>query len=71
MNPPDQTTIAAVSGHTADWQPRPALREAMRMIATITVDDSTALISDRSITFQNSIRRTACGLPKSSRSARR
>ena len=26
-----------------DWQPRPALREAMQMIATIAVDDDTAL----------------------------
>ena len=41
-----------------DWQPRPALREAMQMIATIAVDDHTALISDRSITFQNGGERT-------------
>lgn len=41
-----------------DWQPRPALREAIQMIATIAVDDDTALISDRSITFQNGPERT-------------
>jgi hypothetical protein len=41
-----------------DWKPRPALREAMQMIATIAVDDETALIGDRSITFQNGVERT-------------
>jgi hypothetical protein len=58
MNTPIQTTPPAVSDRTADWQPRPALREAMQQIAMIAVDDSTAVISDRSMTFQNLGERT-------------
>jgi hypothetical protein len=53
MNTTIQARPGAASGRTADWQPRPALREAMQRIATIAVDDTTAVISDRSITFQN------------------
>jgi len=41
-----------------DWQPRPAVRDAMQRIATIAVDDHTAFISDRSITIRNHRERT-------------
>ena len=58
MNTPIQTRPGAPSAQPADWQPRPALREAMQLIATIAVDDPTAVISDRSITFQNMGERT-------------
>jgi hypothetical protein len=58
MNTPIQTTSPAVPDRTADRQPRPVLREAMQRIATIAVDDSTAIISDTSMTFQNMGERT-------------
>lgn len=45
--------------HVADdWQPRPALREALQRIATIAVDDPTAVITARSMTFENLGERT-------------
>lgn len=40
------------------WQPRAALREAMQRIATIAADDPTAVVSDRSMTFENAGERT-------------
>ena len=47
------------ANHVADdWQPRPALAEALRQIATIARDDETAVISDREISFQNAGERT-------------
>lgn len=45
--------------HVADdWKPRPELREAMQRIATIAVDDHTAVIGETGITFQNGAERT-------------
>ena len=47
------------ANHVADdWQPRPALVEAMAQIATIAREDETAVITDREITFQNAGERT-------------
>ena len=43
---------------TEEWQPRPAVREAMQRIATIAIDDPTAVITDTSMTFQNMGERT-------------
>jgi hypothetical protein len=41
-----------------DWQPRPALAEALERIATIADGDETAVITDREISFQNAGERT-------------
>ena len=41
-----------------DWKPRPELREAMQRIATIAVDDHTAVIGEKEMTFQNGAERT-------------
>ena len=43
---------------TEEWQPRPAVREAMQRIATIAIDDRTAVITDTSMTFENMGERT-------------
>jgi len=43
---------------TVDWQPRPALRDAMRRIATIADGDHSAEITDREIAFANYGERT-------------
>ena len=52
-----QHTIPA--NHVADdWQPRPALAEALRRIATIAQGDETAVFGDREISFQNGGERT-------------
>ena len=44
--------------HDDSWHPRPELLRAMQQIATIADGDDTAIISDRSITFQNHAERT-------------
>lgn len=47
------------ANHVAeDWKPRPELREAMQRIATIAVDDHTAVIGETEMTFQNGAERT-------------
>ena len=43
---------------TADWRPRPVVREAMQRIATIAAGDSTAVINERSMTLENMSERT-------------
>jgi len=47
------------TNYVADaWKPRPELREAMQRIATIAVDDHTAVIGETEMTFQNGAERT-------------
>ena len=53
MSTPIQNTTTPAPERHDTWQPRPELLEAMRRIATIADGDETAVISDRSVTFQN------------------
>ena len=43
----------------AAWRPRPALREALDIIAIVVARDETAVICDRSLTFSNQAERTS------------
>jgi len=58
MNTSIQNTTQLIADCADNWQPRPALAEAMRRIATIAENDETAVISERAITFQNQAERT-------------
>ena len=58
MNTSIQNTTRLIADCADNWQPRPALRDAMRAIATIAENDETAIISERAITFKNQAERT-------------